>query len=117
MESLEAILAFSALAQETRLAAFRRLVSAEPFGLGAGELARGLAVPANTMSAHLSLLARAGLVAGRRESRSIIYRADLARLRELTLFLVADCCGGDAAACAPVLADLIPCCGAEVSGE
>lgn len=110
MESNNAILAFSALAQETRLSVFRLLVGAEPAGMAAGDLARGLEVPANTMSAHLSVLAQAGLVMSRRESRSIIYRADLGRLRELTLFLVADCCGGNAQICAPVLVDLIPCC-------
>lgn len=110
MESNDAILVFSALAQETRLKVFRLLVVAEPAGMAAGDVARELDVPANTMSAHLSVLAQAGLVNSRRESRSIIYRADVSRLREVTLFLVADCCGGDARACAPLLADLIPCC-------
>jgi DNA-binding transcriptional ArsR family regulator len=110
MESFDAIPAFAALAQETRLAVFRRLVTAEPTGLPAGDLARFLAIPANTMSAHLAILTRAGLITARRDSRSIIYRADVNRLRALTLFLIADCCGGNAEICAPLLSDLIPCC-------
>ncbi len=110
MDSTVAIAALAALAQSTRLEAFRLLVSREPDGIAAGELARLLAVPQNTMSAHLAVLARAGLVRSERQSRSIIYRADLARLRELVLFLVQDCCGGRPEVCGPLLADLVPCC-------
>ena len=83
MDSIEAIAALSALAQETRLETFRLLVRCEPEGVAAGELARLIEVPQNTMSAHLAVLARAGLARGERRSRSIIYRADLGRLREV----------------------------------
>ncbi|MGA9601931.1 MAG: metalloregulator ArsR/SmtB family transcription factor [Methylocystis sp.] len=110
MDNIEAIAALAALAQTTRLDTFRLLVAREPGGVPAGELARLMAVPQNTMSAHLSILARAGLVSGERQSRSIIYRANLARLRELTLFLLKDCCGGQPDVCAPLVADLAPCC-------
>jgi len=110
MESDDAILALGALAQSTRLDVFRLLVRHEPAGLAAGALARALAVPHNTLSTHLAILTRAGLVASRRESRSIIYRASLDRLREVTLFLAADCCGAKPELCAPLVADLIPCC-------
>jgi DNA-binding transcriptional ArsR family regulator len=109
MEKLEAIAALAALAQATRLDTFRLLVAREPDGVPAGELARLIEVPQNTMSAHLAILARAGLIVGRRHSRSIIYRADLDRFRELALFLVKDCCGGRADLCAPLIADLTPC--------
>ena len=91
--------------------AFRLLVRNEPRGLPAGEIARRLAVPQNTLSAHLSILARAGLVMSVRQSRSIVYRADLGRLRELVLFLAEDCCGGRSELCEPLIADLIVCCG------
>jgi ArsR family transcriptional regulator, arsenate/arsenite/antimonite-responsive transcriptional repressor len=100
----------SALAQSTRLDTFRLLVEREPDGAPAGELARRIGVPQNTMSAHLAVLARAGLIVGERQSRSIVYRANLDRLREMTLFLVKDCCGGRAELCAPLIADLTPCC-------
>jgi len=110
MDSIEAIAALAALSQTTRLDTFRLLVTREPEGVAAGELARLIAVPQNTMSAHLSILARAGLVSGERHSRSIIYRANLARLREVTLFLLKDCCGGRPDVCAPLVADLAPCC-------
>jgi len=110
MDNIEAIGALAALAQTTRLDTFRLLVAREPEGVAAGELARLMAVPQNTMSAHLAILARAGLVSGERHSRSIIYRANLARLRELTLFLLKDCCGGRREVCAPLVADLAPCC-------
>src|SRR5208283_4811101 len=114
MDDIETIAALAALAQTTRLETFRLLVAREPEGVPAGELARLMAVPQNTMSAHLSILARAGLVTGERHSRSIIYRANLARLREVTLFLLKDCCGGRPDICAPLVADLTPCCSPKV---
>ena len=67
------------------------------------------------MSTHLSILSRAGLVRGERQSRTIIYRADLERFREVALFLLKDCCGGRPDICAPLIADLTPCCPPEVS--
>ncbi|WP_363352131.1 metalloregulator ArsR/SmtB family transcription factor [Methylocystis echinoides] len=109
MDNIDAIAALAALAQTTRLDTFRLLVQREPEGAPAGELARLMAAPPNTMSAHLSILSRAGLVKGERRGRSIIYRANLARLREMTLFLLKDCCGGRSDVCAPLIADLSPC--------
>ncbi len=100
MEPSDAISAFAALAQDTRLEVFRALVRAEPNGVAAGELARALNVPANTMSAHLAVLARAGLVSSRRDSRSVIYRADIAQLGDLLSFMVLDCCDRNPALCA-----------------
>ena len=110
MESEAAILGLAALAQSTRLDVFRLLVKHEPEGLAAGDVARALAVPQNTMSSHLAVLARAGLVTTQRFGRSIVYRADLARLREVMLFILRDCCDGRPEICAPLIEDLTPCC-------
>ncbi len=110
MDNNSAIASLGALAQGTRLDVFRLLVRHEPDGLAAGEIARQLDVPQNTMSAHLGILARAGIIRSERHSRSIIYRADLDGLRALTLFLVKDCCAGSPDLCAPLLAELTPCC-------
>ncbi|MBO9375142.1 metalloregulator ArsR/SmtB family transcription factor [Sphingomonas histidinilytica] len=110
MDNDSAIAALGALAQGTRLDVFRLLVKHEPAGMAAGEIARRLDVPQNTMSAHLGILARAGLLRSERQSRSIIYRADLDGLRALTLFLVKDCCAGNVELCAPLVAELSPCC-------
>ena len=109
MDQLEAISALAALGQSTRLETFRLLVRNEPEGIPAGELARAMAVPQNTMSAHLAVLSRAGLVRGERHSRSIIYRADLDHFRALVGFLMRDCCGGRSEICAPLI-DEIACC-------
>ena len=99
MDETAAIDSFAALAQETRLRAFRLLVRAEPEGMAAGEIARQLSVPHNTLSAHLATLARAGWVVSRRQSRSIIYRASLEHVNEVLAFLVHDCCGGHPEVC------------------
>jgi DNA-binding transcriptional ArsR family regulator len=101
MESEAVILALAALAQSTRLDVFRLLVKHEPKGLAAGDIAKALAVPQNTMSSHLAVLSRAGLVSARRFSRSIVYRAHLTRFGGVVQFLLEDCCGGRADLCAP----------------
>ena len=104
------ILAFAALAQPTRLDVFRLLIEHEPDGLPAGDIARHMVMPHNTMSTHLAILSRAGLIEAERQSRSIIYRAKLDVVRKLAGYLVKDCCGGRPDICAPLIADLSPCC-------
>ncbi len=93
--------AFAALAQPTRLAAFRLLMAQAPGGLRAGVIAGALGVPHNTLSSHLGILARAGLVGARRESRQMIYAADTDGARALVGFLLEDCCRGRPDACLP----------------
>jgi ArsR family transcriptional regulator len=110
MDNTLALATFAALSQETRLDAFRLLVKHEPNGLPAGEIAEQLGVPQNTLSTHLGILARAELVTSARHSRSIVYRAGITKLRDLTLYLVRDCCGGRPELCEPLIAELMPCC-------
>lgn len=110
MDEKDTINALSALAQPTRLQAFRLLVRHEPEGLPAGELAQLLGVPQNTLSNHLSILSRAGLVTGERYSRSIVYRAALDGFRKSMRYLMQDCCGGNPDLCASLVEDLTPCC-------
>lgn len=102
MESETAVKRLSALAQEGRLEAFRQLVRAGRDGLPAGDLARALDVPPNTLSAQLAVLANAGLVRSRRDGRSIIYTADYDGMAGLLLFLTEDCCQGRPEVCAPL---------------
>ena len=94
-----ALAALAALGQPTRLAIFRLLIAAEPQGLPAGDIAQKIGCPHNTLSSHLSVLARSGLVRGARDGRSIIYRADVDAIRSLVGFLVNDCCGGHPEMC------------------
>lgn len=110
METENAILALAALAQPTRLEVFRLLVRHEPKGLAAGEIAKSLTVPQNTMSSHLAVLSRAGLISAERFSRSIVYRAELSRFRAVMSFMLKDCCEGRPEICAPLIEDLSPCC-------
>ena len=106
MDENAALAVLSALAQSTRLAVFRLLVSHEPHGLPAGDVAAALDVPQNTLSAHLTVLARAGLVEGERQGRSIVYRARLDALRALMVYLARDCCSAHPELCQPLLAEL-----------
>ena len=113
MESTNAISALAALAHPGRLEVFRLLVRAGHDGMAAGEIARTTGSLPNTLSANLSILAGAGLVAARREGRSIIYTAGYDRMRELLAFLMEDCCAGKPEICAPLAAMASQACAAE----
>lgn len=101
METSEVIDALSALAQESRLSAFRLLVGAGPEGLAAGEIAEALGVAPATLSFHLKMLSHAGLIHSQREGRSIRYMASFDVMGELVDFLTSNCCGGDPGSCLP----------------
>jgi DNA-binding transcriptional ArsR family regulator len=106
MEMNSAIAALEALGHETRLGVFRLLVRAGPDGLPAGAIAEELDALQNTLSNHLNKLSTARLVTGRRRGRQIIYSANFDALSGLILYLVEDCCGGNAAVCESVRASI-----------
>jgi ArsR family transcriptional regulator, arsenate/arsenite/antimonite-responsive transcriptional repressor len=99
MTGPHALAALAALGQTTRLEIFRLLIRREPEGLPAGALAEQIGCQQNTLSSHLSILARAGLVRGERDGRFIIYHANLEGMRALLGFLVMDCCDGHPELC------------------
>ena len=110
MDSPQAIAAFAALSQPTRLDTFRLLVAAGAEGLAAGQISEHLEVRQNTLSTNLNILVHGGLVRRERQGRSIRYYADFDGLRALLAFLMQDCCGGSPALCEPVIAELAcPC--------
>ena len=105
MNEDQVIQALSALAQGTRLRAYRALVVAGLDGMAAGDLAAALDMPASTLTFHLKALQHAGWVSQERRGRFLIYRAKLSTMDSLTAFLMDDCCGGqDCRSAAPVLA-------------
>jgi DNA-binding transcriptional ArsR family regulator len=119
MESKVAVAALGALAHEGRLSIYRMLVQAGSAGVPAGEIARRLGVPPNTLSANLNVLSHAGLVSSQRAGRSVIYSAAYERMASLLGFLVEDCCQGAAAICEPV-AEVVSraiCCGPAGAGR
>jgi ArsR family transcriptional regulator, arsenate/arsenite/antimonite-responsive transcriptional repressor / arsenate reductase (thioredoxin) len=97
----------ASLAQPTRLATVRRLLAAYPGSLAAGELAKACDTPHNTMSTHLGILMRAGLVEVERAGRTMNYRVDVAAFRSLVMFLTRDCCGNRPELCGDI-ANLLP---------
>ena len=99
METTQAVSALSALAQPSRLAAFRLLVAAGPDGMAAGAIGEKLDLPPATLSFHLAGLTRAGLAQSRQDGRFVIYTANFENMNSLVAFLTENCCGG--AACAP----------------
>ncbi|MFY9957779.1 ArsR/SmtB family transcription factor [Bradyrhizobium sp.] len=105
-----AISGLAALAQPTRLAIFRLLVKHEPIGVTAGVIAETIGAPHNTLSTHLAILVRAGLLRSSRDGRTIIYRSDVEGMRSVIAFLVNDCCEGHPELCNLVVADATACC-------
>lgn len=103
MDEHQALAAFGALSQETRLRILRMLVVAGPNGMAAGAIADKADVSASNVSFHLKELERAGLVAARRDSRSMIYSAEYDAIRGIIRFLMEDCCSGRPEICAPVI--------------
>lgn len=105
MNENRAMAAFSALSQETRLKIVRLLVRSGPQGMAAGAIGEAMDhASSSRMSFHLSQLEQAGLVASRREGRSIVYSADYSRLASLVEFLMRDCCEGHPAVCEAAIA-------------
>jgi DNA-binding transcriptional ArsR family regulator len=119
MEMKRAVVALSALAHEGRISVFRLLVRAGRDGLAAGEIARRVGAPPNTLSSNLNILSHAGLVHSRRAGRSIIYTAAYDQMSELLGFLMEDCCNGLAEICAPLaeIASRTACCADETSRQ
>ena len=94
MDQKAALAALAALAQETRLALFRLLVVTGPAGLPAGVIADRLAVLPPSLTFHLNVLHRAGLISQTRRSRQLIYAAEYATMNELLAYLTENCCAG-----------------------
>jgi ArsR family transcriptional regulator, arsenate/arsenite/antimonite-responsive transcriptional repressor len=101
MNEKHAIAALGALAQETRLALFRLLVTRGPAGLPAGAIAERLGVQPSLLSFHLAQLVHAGLITQRRLSRQLIYSAEYSAMNALLAYLTENCCG-QGTACVPV---------------
>jgi len=110
MDISTATTAFAALAQESRLKAFRLLVLRGSEGMPAGQIAATLGIPHNTMSTHLSALVHGNLVGHERRGRSIIYKINLDGVQALLRFLMEDCCQGNEAECSELLESIFPAC-------
>jgi ArsR family transcriptional regulator len=111
MDEETAIAPLGALAQETRLALFRLLVTCGPAGLPAGVIAERLSVQPSSLSCHLAHLVHAGLIAQRRVSRQLIYSAESGAMNALLAYLTENC-GGRDAVCAPACDPAAGCAGA-----
>jgi DNA-binding transcriptional ArsR family regulator len=115
MEERQALSAFAALSQETRLRIVRLLVQAGPAGMPAGAIAEAAGVSASNVSFHLKELTQAGLASAKREARSIVYTADYDALSGLIQFLMRDCCAGHPDICMPATASVCMSDGKELS--
>lgn len=111
MDIEDAVSALKGLAQNSRLKVFRLLVRAGRDGMAAGDIAKVIGIPKNTLSSHLGILARANLVQARKDGRSVIYAVNLEGTRSLLSFLVEDCCQGEPSVCGKLIeTTLASCC-------
>ncbi|MFL0587187.1 helix-turn-helix transcriptional regulator [Sphingomonas sp. ABOLG] len=88
---MHALTIMSALAQASRFSAFVALVEALPGGMASSDIAAAIGTTPNTMSAHLAILERAGLVSSEKIGRSVIYRAETDPVEGLSDFLAHAC--------------------------
>lgn len=104
MNNKDAVLKLAALAQESRLAAYRALVQAGPEGLCVSDLQTRLRIPLPTLSFHLKELAQAGLIRSRQDGRYIYYAPHFRSMNQLLAYLTENCCAGAPCEveCAPV---------------
>lgn len=103
MDNQQALEMLGALSQETRLMIVRYLVRQGAEGACAGDVGRQVAAASSRASFHLSALEHAGVISSERQSRNIVYRANLENLGNLISFLLNDCCGNHP--------DILTCCG------
>lgn len=104
MNEPQALAAFAAMSQETRLRVVRLLVQAGPEGMAAGAIGEALGdATTSRLSFHLTHLEHAGLIRSQRNGRFIIYSAVYPALAGLIGFLMKDCCQGHPEICAPAL--------------
>lgn len=103
MDQEAAIDAFTALAQSSRMTIFRLLVTEGPDGLQVGEISKRLGIVPSTLSGHLAVLKRAGLLTASRQQREIYYSANLGTMNKLISFLLSDCCKGRVENCSEIL--------------
>ena len=100
MKNVDAINAFLALGQETRLNIFRLIVQRGDVGLTPSQIIEKLGIPNATLSFHLKELVSADLLLVERQSRNLIYRPNAKLVQDLSGFLLDNCCGGKS--CIPV---------------
>lgn len=106
MDSKNAVTALGALAQDTRLQIFRRLVQAGPEGLAVGRIAEHLGTEANgRLSFHLKELVNAGLATAQQSGRFVFYSANYPAMNDLLAYLTEHCCAGQ-----PCGESIQPCC-------
>ena len=96
MDSKSAVLALAALAQDSRLAIFRTLISRGRSGLPAGKISKATEIAPSTLTFHLKELAHANLVTSTQHGRFVIYTANYSTMNGLLEFLTENCCGNGA---------------------
>lgn len=87
----EAVAVLKSLASRNRLLLLCQLADGER---SVGDLAAALGLAQSVVSQHLSLLRREGVVAGRRDAQSILYRIADPRVEKLMATMFAVFCRG-----------------------
>lgn len=92
MQNDDASACLEALGNPVRLAVYRILVRAGDEGLAVGQIQARVGLAGSTLSHHLAVLARVGVIRRRREGSSLICTADYGVMRRLIGFLEDECC-------------------------
>ncbi|MGO9838611.1 MAG: ArsR/SmtB family transcription factor [Polyangiaceae bacterium] len=82
----------AALGHVARLSILRAVVQAGDGGMSTTEIQEKVGIPWTTLNHHLDRLVSSGLIAARRDGKSVYHTARYRELRALTDFLWEDCC-------------------------
>lgn len=86
---------FDALSNENRLQIFRILVKNSATGITPTAISKEMNdFLRNTLSFHLTLLTNANLCFSERQGKQIFYKPNCQLIKEITKFLLSDCCEG-----------------------
>ncbi len=87
---------FNALSNETRLEIFKLLVEHSKDGITPTEISSLMNdIPRNTLSFHLTLLTHAELCESTKNGKQVVYKPNCGKIKEITHFLLKDCCQGE----------------------
>jgi len=81
-----------ALGNVTRLHIFKTLIPAGKVGVSVGDIQKKLAIPASTLSHHITKLIQTNLIRQDRESRTLYCKANFQTMEQLLSFLLENCC-------------------------
>jgi ArsR family transcriptional regulator len=92
MNIQDAAQCFSNLGHQRRLEIMHLLIKAAPNGLSMGKIASQTKIPDSTLTHHVILLEKTGLITRQQENQSILCTVNIKLIKKLANYLLDECC-------------------------